>query len=288
MSTDVHAMHTFMAFEDTAIEQSLATRFEQQVARYPDRLAVVTGVGQYTYTELNQVANRLARVILAQVGESAAPVALLCAHGACTIAAILGILKAGKIYVALEPEFPQARTVAMLEDAQATLLLTNTQHLTQAQQLAQAGQHIVNCDTVDTTIATDNLDQPLSPDTGALILYTSGSTGRPKGVLHNQRNILVEARNYTNDIQLCPEDRLSLCHSCSFANSIRNLYGALLNGATLCLYDLAHEGLAPLAEWMRTKQITIFHTLGRDCRPQQISGPRLLAATGADPGRLPP
>jgi acyl-coenzyme A synthetase/AMP-(fatty) acid ligase len=99
-------------------------------------------------------------------------------------------------------------------------------------------------------------------------------------VLHSHRNILVETRNYTNDVWICPEDRLALCHSCSFANAIRNKYGALLNGATLFPYDLATEGLAPLAEWMRTNQITIFHTL-----PTTFRG--FLDAVAADDAAFP-
>ncbi len=261
MPTDVHPTHTFIAFENTAIEQSIAARFEQQVARYPDRLAVVTAELQFTYAELNQAANCLARAILAHLGEGEEPVALLFEQGAFVIAAILGILKAGKIYVSLDPAFPHARTAYMLEDSQARLLLTNTKHLSQAQRLAQKGQHILNCDDVDASIAAGNLGRPIFPETCALILYTSGSTGHPKGVLHNHRNILVETSNYTNDRRICPEDRLTLWHSCSFANSIRNMYGALLNGATLFPYDLAAEGFAPLAEWMRANRITILHTL---------------------------
>ena len=154
----------------------------------------------------------------------------------------------------------------MLEDSQAKLLLTDTKHLSQARQLAQGGQSILNGDDIDAGIATGNLDQLISPETCALILYTSGSTGRPKGVLHNQRNILVETRTYTNDLRICPEDRLALWHSCSYANSIRNIYGALLNGATLFPYDLSTEGFALLAEWMRTHRITIIHTLATTFR----------------------
>ena len=261
MDTSLQPTHTFFPFENAEIEQSICARFEQQVARYPNRLAVVTPGLQLTYTELNQAANRLARSILAHVGEGEEPVALLFEHGALIIAAILGILKAGKIYVSLDPAFPHARTAYMLEDSQAKLLLTNTKHFSQAQRLAQGGQHVLNCDDIDASTAPGNIDRPISPETCALILYTSGSTGRPKGVLHNHRNILFETRNYTNDRRISPEDRLTLCHSCSFANSIRNMYGALLNGAALFPYDLATEGFAPLAEWMRTNRITIFHTL---------------------------
>jgi len=254
-----HPTGAFVEFHKEEIEQSIPERFEKIVRQYPDRVAVKTKHHEFTYETLNQSANRLARAILAHLGEGEEPVALLLEPGAFIIAAILGILKAGKIYVSLDPAVPHSRRAEMLEDSQAKLLLTNTKHLSQAQRLAQGGQQILNCDAVDAGIATGNLDRRVSPETCALILYTSGSTGRPKGVLHNQRHILVETRNYTNDVQICPEDRLALCQSCSFALSIRNLYGALLNGATLFPYDLATEGVASLAEWMRTNQITILH-----------------------------
>ena len=236
------------------------------VRKYPERIAVKIRSHALTYDELNKAANRVARAILARLGEGEEPVALFFEHGAFIIAAILGILKAGKIYVSLDPALPQMATAYMLEDSQAKLLLTYTKHLSQARRLAQGGQQILNCDDVDTSIATGNLDRPIFPETCALILYTSGSTGRAKGVLHNHRNVLVETRNYTNDLRISPEDRLALCHSCTFANSVRNIYGALLNGATLFPYDLASEGFTALAEWMHTNRITILHTLATTFR----------------------
>ncbi|HTN71199.1 MAG TPA: AMP-binding protein, partial [Methylomirabilota bacterium] len=254
-----HPTGTFVEFKKEEIEQSIPERFEKIVRLYPERLAVKTNNHALTYDELNKAANRVARAILAGVGEGEEPVALLFEHGVFIIAAILGILKAGKIYVSVDPAFPHTRAAHMLEDSQAKLLLTDTKHLFQAQQLARGVQKILNCDDLDASIATGNLNRPVSAETCALILYTSGSTGRPKGVLHNHRHILVEMRTYTNDVRICPEDRLALCQSCSFALSIRNLYGAVLNGATLFPYDLATEGVTSLAEWIRTNQITILH-----------------------------
>ena len=270
-----HPSGTFVEFPIGDVGQSIPERFEKIVRLYPDRLAVKNGNRTFTYEQLNQAANRIARAILEQPGTNDDPIALLFDHGVFIIAAILGILKTGRIYVPLDPVLPAARTAHMLQDSQAKLLLTESKHFSQAQRLAQDGQHILNCDDVDATVAAENLDGPMSAETHALILYTSGSTGRPKGVLHNHRNILAEARNYTNDVRICPEDRLSLCQSCSFANSIRNIYGALLNGAALFPYDLASEGIPPLAEWMHTHRITIFHTLATIVR-------RLLDTIAAD------
>src|SRR2546428_7714758 len=124
---------------------------------YPDRPAVVSAELQFTYAELNQVANRIARAVLSHLGEGEEPVALLFEHGTFLIAAILGILKAGKIYVSLDPADPHTRIAYMLEDSQAKLLLTNTKHLSQARRLAQSRLQILNCDDVDASVAAGNL-----------------------------------------------------------------------------------------------------------------------------------
>ena len=266
MHQEAHPPPTFITFENVAIEQSIVARFEQQVARYPDRLAVMTPELQFTYTELNQAANRIARAVLAHVGKREEPVALFFQHGAFLIAAIMGILKAGKIYISLDPLESPTRTADVLECSQAKLLLTNTKNLSQARQLAQGGQSILNCEDIDAAVATGNLDEPISPEMPAVILYTSGSTGRPKLVLHNQRNILVETRNYTNDLRIGSEDRLALWHSCSYANPIRGIYGALLNGAAVFPFDLTIQGFEPLDEWIRAHRITIIHTLATTFR----------------------
>ena len=249
----------FIEFSMTDLETSVPECFDKVVQKFPERLAVDDGSVSLTYRELDLAANRIAARILEQPGEE--PVALLFEHGALTIAAILGTLKAARIYVPLDPTLPAARQAAMLQDCQAKLILTNSKNLSQARELAQDGQVIVNCDDLQVDAAAENPDRKIAADQPALILYTSGSTGRPKGVLHSHRNLLVEARNYINDVRICPEDRLSLCQSCSFANSIRNIYGALLSGAAVYPYDLAVQGIPRLAEWLRAHRITIFHTL---------------------------
>ena len=256
-----HPTGTFVEFPKEEIEQSIPERFERIVRMYPDRIAVKSKDQTLTYEELNKTANRIARAILAHLEEGEEPVVLLLQHGDCMIAAILGILKAGKFYMSLDPAFPHTRMAYMLADSAAKLLLTNKQHLSQAQQLAQGGQDILDCDDIDPGIDSGNLDLPISPNTCALMHYTSGSTGNPKGVLHSHRNVVVETRNYTNDGRFCPEDRIALWHSFSYAKSIRNMYGALLNGAALIPYDLATLGFAPLGEWMRDNRITILDTL---------------------------
>src|SRR6266545_2434933 len=75
-------VNSFVPFRKEEIEQSVPERFEQQVARYPDRLAVRDRRQQLTYTELNAAANRIAHALLAQCGEGEEPIALLFEPGA--------------------------------------------------------------------------------------------------------------------------------------------------------------------------------------------------------------
>jgi amino acid adenylation domain-containing protein len=255
-----HPTGIFTVFKREEIEQSIPTRFAQQVHRYPNQLAIKTKHHTFTYTTLNHLANRMAHVILAQCGEGSEPVALLFAHDAPMIAAILAVLKSGKICVPLDPAYPPARLTAMLTDAQTRLLVTDTAHLSLAQTLIQSGCSVLNIDGCDAHFSAENPHLSLSPDLLAYIFYTSGSTGQPKGVVQNHRNLLHKCMLYTNDLHLCADDRLSLLHSCSFAASVRHIFAALLNGAALFPFDLHTAGVPHLAAWLIREQITICHS----------------------------
>ena len=169
-----HPTGRFIEFKKEEIEQSIPDRFEQIVRKYPDRLAVKTRGCQFTYEELNKAANRVARAILAQRGEGEEPIALLVDQSAPLIATILGVWKAGKIYVPLDPSFPHARTTYILEDSQASLIVTNNNNFSLAKELAQNRLQLINIEEVDASVSTENLGLYISPDAIAYIFYTSG------------------------------------------------------------------------------------------------------------------
>ena len=261
------AAEAFVTFEAADVEGSIPARFAAQVARHADRLALAGVDGRFTYAELDRATDGIARDVLARLGDGEEPVALLMPQGVLVVVAIVAALKAGKIYVVLDPDLPDARLADLLEDSQAGLIVTAGPHLAQARRLARDGQHVLDCEAVAAGSAPrEPVRLPLTPDRGALILYTSGSTGRPKGVLHNHRNLLTETRTFTNAARIGPADRLALAHSCGFAASVRSLYPALLNGAALFVYDAVTQGMPALARGLGADGITIWHTLATTFR----------------------
>ncbi len=256
-----HPSGSFVEFAQDQVEQSIPSRFEKIVSKYPNRLAVKTRHHELTYEMLNRAADRVAHAIPGQPDKTEEPIALLIENDAPVIAAILGVLKTRKLYVPLDPLYPRARLAYILEDSQAGVVLTNTRNLPLAHELAHVGLQVINVDEIDSNPSVPNPNLNISPDSPINILYTSGSTGQPKGVVQNHRNVLHETMNYTNGVHICADDRLLLLSSLSFADAVRTTYGSLLNGAGLYILDIREEGLAHLADWMIQQGITIYRSV---------------------------
>jgi amino acid adenylation domain-containing protein len=258
-SRRVRPTRTFTEFEQEEIEQSISARFTRQAAMFPQRIAVKTRNYEWTYQDLDRVVDGVARSIVSLVGAGEEQVALLFEHDAPMIAGMLGALKAGKTYVPLDPCHPVERLGQIVEHSEATTLLTNSKNLALARKLARDGVQILNIDDADATARRIALPE-IGPDRLAYILYTSGSTGQPKGVMQNHRNVLHYIRVYTNNLHLNANDRLSLFSSYCFDASVMDIYGALLNGATLCPIDIKEDGLAGLSQRLIDEEITVYHS----------------------------
>jgi amino acid adenylation domain-containing protein len=250
---------TFSPFEKKDLEQAVCARFEEQVRKYPNRTAVRTRDVALTYSALNQEANRIARAIVNRCGTEQQQVAHLVTDDAQSVAAILGILKAGKIFVTLDPRHPHARNLQLVNHAEATLVVTDSDNLEAARALCGAGEPL-NIDAIPSSVCHENLGLAVPPEALGCIIYTSGSTGQPKGVLHSQRNLLAWGLIYGYGLRISPADRVCVVSARTSGQSIVIIFSALLNGASACLFPLREEEPRLLSSWLIEEEITIYHS----------------------------
>ena len=253
-----HPNNTFVKFKDKDVEQSIVSRFEQQSEKYSDRVAVKTKTNELTYEQLNLKANQISHSVLAQSGDRVEAIALLLEVDDLVAAAMLGVLKANKYFITLDPSFPIARIAYMLEDSRARLIVTNNQHLELAYEIAQDRCTILNIEEIARDIRFDNPNLTITPDSFSYMIYTSGSTGQPKGIIYDHRGELLCIRNYTNAFQICNHDRLTLLHSPSFSSAMVDIFCALLNGASVFPWNIKRDGFNDLGPWLAEEGITIF------------------------------
>lgn len=173
----------------------------------------------------------------------------------------MGVLKAGRAHVALQPDRPEGYHSALLDYLQAETIFCDAEHLARAEALATRETPIqVLCLGRDTDQRpVYGPDVAIAPDDVAVISFTSGSTGDPKGVMRTHK-ALVHRHNL--DQQLKPsyeDDRIAIIFGGSFGASQADIFGGLLSGGTICLYDIRRLGVAPLAEWINTTRLTRLH-----------------------------
>ena len=257
----VHPSGRFAEFPEEDVELSIPARFEKIVARYGDQTAVKSGNQALTYQDLNQAANRLAHAIVGQRGKVQEPIALLMGHDIPLFVAIIGVLKAGKICLVLDPSFPKDRNIFLLQDSQASLLIADGENLSLAGELALDSCGLVNIDQLGSAISSENPGLAVAPQDFAFLIYTSGSTGRPKGVIQTHANLLHDSLIYCNGLHICADDRIALVYSCSVSQGVKITFASLLNGAALYPFNIRQQGVAPVAEWLIRQEVTIFFSV---------------------------
>ncbi len=241
--------------------RSIPQVFDEVVSRLPNHTAIRGNEAHVSYAELDARAGAITHALKALGGDSPRQIALLFEKGPAAVAALYAVLKAGHIYVPLDPTDPASRIEFILQDSHASAILTHSAHLEQARTLAGSHCSVLNVDDVASD-ATSRFQGPnISPDAVAYLYYTSGSTGQPKGVMQTHRNLLHFVGTYSEKLRIASEDRVSLLFSLSFSAANTNLHGAILNGATLCPYDVRRQGAAGLPLWIENEGITVIHTV---------------------------
>ena len=251
----------FSPFEKVEIEQTIPRRFAECVRRHAEDVALRYDKQAVTYRALNAQSNQIANAILRRRGDSEETVALLLGQGISAVAGIIGLLKAGKAYVPIDPWMAPGLMEKLLETCGADIVLTDGMDGADLLAAGFCRDRLFLVDELAHDVPSSDPQLDFPPDRLAYVFFTSGTTGDPKGVADCPRNVLHNIMRYTNSLQICADDRLSLIQSWSFSGTVSSLFSALLNGATVCLYDLRRDGLNRLASWVREEQVSIFHSV---------------------------
>ena len=216
---------------------SIPELFAAQVARAPEAVALTFEARSMTYRELDEAANRLAHLLVAQGVGPGQCVGLLLSRSAEAIIAMLAVLKTGAAYLPIDPGLPADRIGFMIADAAPVVAVT----------AADLRSRLDGCGLV--VVDVDDPRIPTQPTTGlpcptadqiAYLVYTSGTTGVPKGVAVTHHNVvqLIESL----DAHLERAGVWSQCHSLAFDVSVWEIFGALLAGGRLVVVPEAVAG----------------------------------------------
>ncbi|HEY6351461.1 MAG TPA: non-ribosomal peptide synthase/polyketide synthase [Candidatus Angelobacter sp.] len=238
-------------------EDTMQTLFEQQAARTPGAVAVVSGGRSLTYLELNQRANQLAHYIKEFGVGPEVRVGVCLERSPEMLVGLLGILKAGGAYVPLDPKYPAERLSYMLEDSQSAVVLTQQALLAQTPPFAGT---VVQVDAQWSEIAARNSENP-EPSAGprnlAYVIYTSGSTGKPKGVAICHSNVATFI-HWSLEV-FRPEDLAGVLFSTSicFDLSVFEMFVPLACGGSVLVAENALE----LANMPNREQVKLVNTV---------------------------
>ncbi|TDO10056.1 acyl-CoA synthetase (AMP-forming)/AMP-acid ligase II [Mycobacterium sp. BK086] len=197
--------------------RSVAAHFEATAKSYPNRVALRTATQAVTYDDLFASACGV-RDGARRCGQSPRAALIPGSLDAATVSTILGLIAAGTVVVALDPELPRNRT-----DTIAAILAEHDYDVVPVESAAGAGGHTLGSDT-DTEDVTS-------------IQFTSGSTGTPKAVLHTNGLWLADAQLLNERFGLADGRTVALCMPISFAGGLNVLIGSLLGGAEIVAVD---------------------------------------------------
>lgn len=265
----------------------------EQAALHPEAEALVFGGERLTYRELDQRSNQIAQFLRQQGIIDGDRIGIFMDRSSAMIVTMLGILKAGGVYVPIDPEYPVERLKFIAEDTEVRWVFTE-QNVGAALPTKVPLIYLNGEDSPVAGFPREPVPDRSTPESVAVMIYTSGSTGRPKAVCIPHRAVIRTIRN-SNQVTVTPQDRIAQIASPSFDAAIFEIWLALANGATLV--GMRREILLGPAEFMRlleTERISILilntayvHQIGRDS-PEVLKGVRkvMFGGEAAEAGPL--
>ena len=223
-------LHTF---NDTGVSlpkgKTIVDLFEEQVGKTPEAVAVVFEEKELTYRELDGKSNQLARYLRGRGVKEESLVPICIERSLEMVIGIMGILKAGAVYVPIDPAYPKERINYMLADTKATIVVGSREtgsklQGTEGLLVLDAEQEVIDRQPID------RLPITIGPNQLAYVIYTSGSTGKPKGVMIEHHSVVNFLLSMSKEVEFTTTSNLISITSYSFDIFNLELYLPLING----------------------------------------------------------
>jgi len=231
--------------QDYPKDKTIHELFEEQVAKAPDNIAIVKDDISLSYNKLNVKANQLANGLFKKGFSLGNKIGVLVDRSVESIITILGVLKAGCVYLPLEKESPQARLNYIIKDSDLNCILDPTpvkDNKTELIPPISIYQEMLNTNEIE-------LRGSMDKESPAYIIYTSGTTGNPKGVLVGHQSLTNLITSQIVYYQLNTTERILQFSSLNFDASLEQIGISLLSGGQLVLIE--KEKLLNLEEFYK-------------------------------------
>ncbi|MGD6900410.1 amino acid adenylation domain-containing protein [Bacillus infantis] len=232
MEYQINNLNPKLLFNSTD-KPNLISVIEEQARLNPNAVAVTDGERNLTFRELSETSSRISGSLIDRGIHPEEKIGLAIKNSIEAVSGILGILKAGAVYVPLDPNYPKERIEYMLDDACITSIITDgSLGLSLPETNYIFFKDLVNGQTQISDI---------NPKQLAYIIYTSGSTGRPKGVMVTHENIYYSTLSRNNVYSLKESCRFLLLSSISFDSSMVGIFWTLSIGGSVVLTDMKNQ-----------------------------------------------
>lgn len=241
------------------VDSLIHSQFEEIVRLFPNNIACSYYDHSITYFELNQKANLVATVLRNKGVTPNDIVSFIGYRSIDSIVCILGILKSGGCYTAIEPSTPISRIQLILANSKCKFLLNSRMNEFSVGLGSMVSEFWVDFNELNVKIF-ENPSFVNTPNDLAYIIYTSGSTGDPKGVMVQHDNVIRLFFPEQQIFDFNEDDRWTLFHSLSFDFSVWEIFGSLLFGGSL--YIVSTELMMDtflFREFLRKEKITILN-----------------------------
>ncbi|HEY6804831.1 MAG TPA: amino acid adenylation domain-containing protein [Pyrinomonadaceae bacterium] len=244
--------------------ESVQEMFGRMAAEFGSRVAIIRGNRQIHYGELEAESNRLANYLLESGVTRGTMVALFTHDPIQIITGILGVLKAGAVFVPLDPTFPTGRLLVMSGQVEPQWFVSEEKHLEKLSVLETSSGARVLCLDGPSYQEYRNINAPglpVDPDAPCSIYFTSGSTGRPKAILGRLKGIDHFMRWEIGAVGAGPGTRVSQLASPAFDGFLKDVFVPLCSGGVVCApesRDIILDAWS-LADWLDVEQVEVLH-----------------------------